>query len=1223
VSTARKQFQSDDEDEYEVTIDGSDTIDDTTMIRGKHLRREEAKERKFLRLAIGARSQQCRVAEGFRVVVVVEKTQAYNELDLPLLNRFEKQVMCHDDMLESEVQKRLKKGLVLWLRAVQRECGADALEDIFTGYFQNSAASLVMSRTKKGSTHEGTVLEQMKAELADAAQPMCVLKSKLLGKGGGKLWQATVRTDAHADGYFRRHESLSTITSDLVGSLREEGEGADTGMREHLQAVVVTKSPQNHLPGNEKKGYKKLGLMLGYDDEPDLVRLAEFSISHELRANLAKVILTEDGGGRAQWRLLVVQCDLSQCHCAAINHAKRLCQELVYRQAGRDIIFVIHTPPRANGTSEEHSYKLDYETGWHHVFIDDIREVGTRLEATAPRLTRTRSATTLEARFGIITPEYRQWHQFVQLDRNGKFLLGADKEELIRLLNLSDPAPLAFMDRRLMIVCRAIKSPERPRGSHTGLQEIVQNLLDSTCKNEFLQEIADATAKVVLAAGKRQVIDRDGASTLAYSGSSREYVMSMLYSLVELALAKVIAWSHRNFGLECLRQRDGWPEIDCNKFAAWAKLLRNRSIFGTKEATILTRSFPSDVSGMAQLAASVHECINDGDEEVKCLSAKVPLSNALLNSFRKQKANSARTLIERLQRLSKSIQIAFADNELGNLDHKEYHRDQYHDILHLEISNSEVGEFRYQFSPYTEILQKLVLDRLGYTQLCRGERAVFITGGPHKSQRGTLKQPVASIGKDAVYTITLDEEGSSTEVKGLHFNMDFQRTDFFTEALIGWWAHESEISYLFEILEENPSVRDDWATRKGILEATDLAEVVGAVVLRILDSWIDEGKKILCEAKEYSSATTQWASKTNRHRGHVERLIDATLLWDNGGSETTPHQVGDETGHSAWRSIVRRQKQPNGVSSEELRRKFTLLGVMNVLVEEMGVTAVHSDTVKVKKSECEKLLANEPQTNGFFSQLKVLLQEAVSLAKDARRVSRCLRRMVLEVMHSASTVRIGGQEECHLETLQQLHSETLQHIGGNFDTEAARSSIAQGTLLPEWAVVSEMCELVKGTSNIHEALCSAELRKALLQAMLAINPADPQGLMIKFVKKELSNYATDPKQWINLAPVVSVIVERGIASLERVHRSPHTESDPRAPAIKMIRSGVLEGEPTGKRVTVSLDGETDQRIVPVGSLIQSPERRTRGGKLNAGEEVKVNMLRKHLEDASRPAVPFL
>ena len=46
----------------------------------------------MLRLAIGSRSSLCPVVDGFRLIVVAEQDYAYRSLDLPLLNRFEKQV---------------------------------------------------------------------------------------------------------------------------------------------------------------------------------------------------------------------------------------------------------------------------------------------------------------------------------------------------------------------------------------------------------------------------------------------------------------------------------------------------------------------------------------------------------------------------------------------------------------------------------------------------------------------------------------------------------------------------------------------------------------------------------------------------------------------------------------------------------------------------------------------------------------------------------------------------------------------------------------------------------------------------------------------------------------------------------------------------------------------------------------------------------------------------
>ena len=53
----------------------------------------------YVRLAFGTHTRQCRIHKSFRIVVVVEKLDAYTRLAPPLLNRFEKQVMERSHLL--------------------------------------------------------------------------------------------------------------------------------------------------------------------------------------------------------------------------------------------------------------------------------------------------------------------------------------------------------------------------------------------------------------------------------------------------------------------------------------------------------------------------------------------------------------------------------------------------------------------------------------------------------------------------------------------------------------------------------------------------------------------------------------------------------------------------------------------------------------------------------------------------------------------------------------------------------------------------------------------------------------------------------------------------------------------------------------------------------------------------------------------------------------------
>jgi hypothetical protein len=56
---------------------------------------------KYVRLAFGTNSRLCPIHPEFRVIVIVEKLEAYTKLAPPLLNRFEKQVFAREDVLTS------------------------------------------------------------------------------------------------------------------------------------------------------------------------------------------------------------------------------------------------------------------------------------------------------------------------------------------------------------------------------------------------------------------------------------------------------------------------------------------------------------------------------------------------------------------------------------------------------------------------------------------------------------------------------------------------------------------------------------------------------------------------------------------------------------------------------------------------------------------------------------------------------------------------------------------------------------------------------------------------------------------------------------------------------------------------------------------------------------------------------------------------------------------
>ena len=112
----------------------------------------------WVRLAFGTHSRLCPIDPNFRVIVIVEKNDAYTRLAPPLLNRFEKQVMDRSTMME-ERHLRLQERLRAFLGAftahydagasspssqsvVQR---ANTVKASLCGYYSGLLSSLALS----------------------------------------------------------------------------------------------------------------------------------------------------------------------------------------------------------------------------------------------------------------------------------------------------------------------------------------------------------------------------------------------------------------------------------------------------------------------------------------------------------------------------------------------------------------------------------------------------------------------------------------------------------------------------------------------------------------------------------------------------------------------------------------------------------------------------------------------------------------------------------------------------------------------------------------------------------------------------------------------------------------------------------------------------------------------------------------------------------------------
>ncbi|KAH7446603.1 hypothetical protein KP509_01G064300 [Ceratopteris richardii] len=217
------------EDENFVVIRGSTYQDDKTeeycylmlsdiilyMEMGRHILLENADQiwtslydmlnqhytyvggRRNCRIALGAYSNpMCFVHENFRCIVVVEETQIPS-MDPPFLNRFEKQRLTYEGILNG-IQRKAVENIRDWAHHLASlGCGTSNVEllgQMFAGYYEDSIPSLVVlhsSNFHEQSNTEETkelylaLLESCKADLLQTAYIDAVARAHLsLQKSG-------------------------------------------------------------------------------------------------------------------------------------------------------------------------------------------------------------------------------------------------------------------------------------------------------------------------------------------------------------------------------------------------------------------------------------------------------------------------------------------------------------------------------------------------------------------------------------------------------------------------------------------------------------------------------------------------------------------------------------------------------------------------------------------------------------------------------------------------------------------------------------------------------------------------------------------------------------------------------------------------------------------------------------------------------------------------------
>ncbi|KAF0517032.1 e3 ubiquitin-protein ligase [Gigaspora margarita] len=179
---------------------------------------KEGNQTFYTRVALGAYSNPmvC-VHKNFRCILVLDKKEV-DFSDPPLLNRFEKQKLSIDDVMDDNM-KRLVKELEKWTNHIGNIAASEFNEkDIFVGFNkEETLQSLVISNSNDPNLNDDDILNKCKELLMGIALSDGIIRSK-------KSMISNIEINNWYDFYFKqRHEDLdSYIQSSLKDSARKE-----------------------------------------------------------------------------------------------------------------------------------------------------------------------------------------------------------------------------------------------------------------------------------------------------------------------------------------------------------------------------------------------------------------------------------------------------------------------------------------------------------------------------------------------------------------------------------------------------------------------------------------------------------------------------------------------------------------------------------------------------------------------------------------------------------------------------------------------------------------------------------------------------------------------------------------------------------------------------------------------------------------------------------------
>ena len=340
------------------------------------------KIQRFVRIALGNNNRLCTVHESFRVIVVVDREQAYNVLPPPLLNRFEKQVLLRKDILsqgQQDIVSELRSRMSRMCRLSPGESSVKVkriFAENFPGYHADFLSSLVLSasnaRAGQRQRRRGAVASSSSGEnrhlfdrcfdtLLQVATPEVILRSC-------SLPDTREFSEECRRKYFdeQSHDSLV----DFIVKVLNSASATDYhpwGDRGGILSLVTTFSPllgdADVALRNELSGH--LGSLV-------VLKLHEFSSESSLTSKITQFF--EDDS--PEQSMLIIQCDPGATSSQRVTHVKYIVQNIRGRHlrvgqetAPRHLLVVVH-----ENRSRDSLFEFDFDPCWGFCFVDSVSD---------------------------------------------------------------------------------------------------------------------------------------------------------------------------------------------------------------------------------------------------------------------------------------------------------------------------------------------------------------------------------------------------------------------------------------------------------------------------------------------------------------------------------------------------------------------------------------------------------------------------------------------------------------------------------------------------------------------------------------------------------------------------------------------------------------------------------------------------------------------------------